>query len=152
MADLGEQFDVTNEPAMNQYQPLPAGNYKVVARSSEWKPTSTGGKMLVFEWQVIDGPYAGKTLRSRLNLQNSNPTAVQIARSELATIGTACGLVKLTDSAQTHDIPIILEVAIETRKDNGEPTNKIKNYHNIKAYSQANTATSTTTAAKPAWA
>jgi len=130
MADLGN-FDASeHEPA--SFEPMPAGEYVAIATASEWKDTKAGtGQYLEITWEVIEGDHKGRKLWSRLNLKNPSDKAVEIASRELADIGRAVDLVRLNDSAQFHNVPVTLRVAI--REWNGEKRNEVKGVKAAKA-------------------
>ena len=71
----------------DQFEPVPAGKYLAAIVESEMKPTKSGnGHFLELTFEVGEGPYKGRKLWARLNLDNPNPQAVQIARGELSAI------------------------------------------------------------------
>jgi len=123
-------FDANHfEPNMG-FEALPAGEYKVIIIDSKMEDTKKkDGKFLKFQFQIVEGPKAGnKSLFDRLNLVNPNPKAVQIAQGTLSAICRAAGKMTPKDSSELHNIPILLNVAVENRKDNGQPSNIIKGY------------------------
>ncbi|MCK6466552.1 MAG: DUF669 domain-containing protein, partial [Phycisphaerae bacterium] len=64
------------------FPPIPAGKYLVAITESQMRPTKAGGaQYLQITFQVLEGEYKGRTLWSRLNLDNVNPTTVKIARA-----------------------------------------------------------------------
>jgi hypothetical protein len=127
MASLN--FDANQVEPNASYEVLPAGKYSVVITESEMKPTKAGtGRYLELRLQVIEGPHEGRLLFDRLNLENPNEKAVQIARGTLSAICRAVGIMKLTDSGQLHDTPIVATVKVVERQDNGEPSNEVKGY------------------------
>lgn len=137
MADLGGSFDASNVPTLGEYTPVPAGSYRAAIIRSEFKDTKNGqGKYLELVFEILEGPCANRLLTSRLNLINSNAQAVEIARKELSTICHATGKMKVRDSAELHDIPLIISVAIKKRADNGEPTNEISGYRSVKEFAE----------------
>jgi|GEM_PF-2134555 len=82
----------TVEPS-SDFEAIPPGKYLAAITESEMKPTrSAQGQYLQLTFQLLDGPYKGRYLWARLNLQNPNPTTVQIARGELSAICRACGV------------------------------------------------------------
>ena len=86
MADL-HGFDANQVKPTTDFVPLPAGKYLAVIVESEFKPTKSGnGSYLELTFEVIDGEHKGRKLWARLNLDNPNPTAVEIARAELSAI------------------------------------------------------------------
>lgn len=132
MANLNG-FDATQVPEGDQMGAVPEGQYVAVATASEFKPTKSGnGQYLQFVFDVIDGQYKGRKLWARLNLQNPNQMAREIAERELAQLCKAVGIVRPQDSAELHNKPVLLTVKVELdeRKREG---NVIKKYEPIKA-------------------
>lgn len=96
---------------------LPPDTYKIMCSHSEIKPTSSNdGKMLVLEFDVQDGPQAGRKIYERLNIENKNPKTVDIAFKVLAEIGRACGIANLSDSDQLHGKMLLAEVVVDPAK------------------------------------
>lgn len=128
MVSLGNFNAHDVEPAAD-FDPIPAGKYLAVITESEIKPTKSGvGSYLELTFQIIDGEYKNRLIWSRLNLDNPNSTAVQIARSELSSICRAVGLMTPKDSAELHNLPLNITVKCKKRDDTGEMTNEIKGY------------------------
>ena len=50
--------------------------------------------------------------RDRLNLQNENPTTVQIAYETLSQICHSVGVIQCQDSQQLHNIPLLVKVKL----------------------------------------
>lgn len=116
MAYIGN-FDASQiEPA--DFSALPAGDYTVLISNSEFKNSKAGESYLALTLQVVDGPYSGRYLWHNLNLQHSNPKAVEIAQRELSAICRAVGKMVVQDSAELHDIPLIIKVAYIPPRDN----------------------------------
>lgn len=128
MANLNG-FDASRvEPSAN-YEPLPAGKYLAVIIESEMKPTKAGtGEFLQMTFQVLDGPHKGRFVWARLNLDNPNATAVQIAQADLAAICRAVGVLTPKDSTDLHNLPLTITVRCKKRADTGEITNEIAGY------------------------
>ena len=57
---------------------------------------------------MIDGPYKNRLLWSRLNLDNPNAQAVQIAQGELSAICRAVGVMQPKDSIELHNLPLLI--------------------------------------------
>ena len=115
------------EPAT--FEPIPAGKYLAAITASEMKPTKNGsGSYLQLTFTVLDGEYRNRVLWSRLNLQNSNATAVKIARGELSAICRAVNVMQPRDSVELHNIPLVITVKLKKRKDTDELSNEIKGY------------------------
>lgn len=147
-----EGYNAEEYQPMENYEALPAGDYRAIATSSEMRPTKAGaGAYLQIAWEVIDGEYKGRKLWSRLNLQNPSPKAVEIAQRELSSICRAAGVLRPRDSAELHNIPVLLKVGTEKRSDTGELQNRIKGYAAIASAPAAQKPAVTTSPAKPPW-
>jgi len=128
MADL-RGFDANTVEPNDSFDPLPNGDYLCVISSSEMKPTKAGdGSFLELEMEVIDGPFKGRKVWDRLNLNNPNETAVKIAKGTLSAICRAVNVLTPTDSCELHDIPVTVKVVCKKRADTDEMTNVIKGY------------------------
>jgi hypothetical protein len=115
------------EPA--EFEAIPADKYLAAITASEMKPTKKGqGQYLQLTFQILDGPYKNRNVWARLNLQNSNPTTVQIARQELSALCRAVGVLTPHDSVELHNLPLVITVKQKRRLDTGDLTNEIKGY------------------------
>lgn len=102
------------------------------------KPTKDStGKYLELELTVVEGGYKGRKVWARLNLENRNPEAVRIAKSELSAICRAVGVLTPRNSGELHNIPLVITVKVKPG-DNG-PQNEVKGYAAVNA--QATQAT-----------
>ena len=128
MADL-KGFNANEVEPTTSFDPMPAGKYVAMIVESEMKPTKNGaGSYLELTFQIVDGPFKGRVLWSRLNLDNANPTAVQIARGELSAICRAVGVLTPKDSVELHNLPLVITVKCKRREDTGEITNEVKGF------------------------
>lgn len=136
MANL-DGYDANVHEPMGDFTPLPKGEYRAIAVESEMKATKAGtGQYLQIEWQVVAGDYNERKLWSRLNLDNPNEKAVEIAQRELSSICRAVGVMKPKNSEELHDKPLLLSVDVEERNDKpGEFSNRIKGYDAIEGKS-----------------
>jgi len=127
MAQLnGFNADEHQDPG---FDPLPQGQYRAAVIDSEFKTTKAGdGQYLSLKIQVIDGEFKGRTLFENLSLDHKSQEAAKIARSKLASLCRAVGVNQPKDSSELHDIPMLMEVTVRKREDNGEFTNNIKKY------------------------
>jgi hypothetical protein len=136
MPALGNDYQ--NAKPMDDFTPIPVGDYKAVITESEVKQTKAGdGQYLNLRVEIIEGEYSGRIVFVILNLWNPNPKAVEIANRELATIVAAVGKPGAQNSEELHNIPMTIKVGLEQGKPwvdtsgvqhDGEPKNKIKNY------------------------
>jgi hypothetical protein len=80
------------------------------------------------QFQILDGPYKGRQLWARLNLDNPNAQALQIAKAELSAVCWAIGVLAPNDSVELHNLPRVIHVKCRKRGDTDETTNEIKGY------------------------
>lgn len=128
MANLNGFDAATVDPATD-FEPLPAGKYLTVITDSQMKPTKSGsGHYLELTFQVIDGQFKNRLLWARLNLDNPNRQAVQIAQGELSAICRAVGVLQPKDSVELHNLPLQITVKCKKRDDTGDVVNEIRGY------------------------
>lgn len=133
MAFLGGTFDATQVEPQGDFTPVPPGEYKVQIISSEMVETSSkNGHMLKLELEILEGDQAGRKLFDRLNLDNPNSQAVEIAQRQLSAICHAVGKLSVQDSEELHMKPMVAVVKVDpARSANGReygPSNGIKTY------------------------
>jgi hypothetical protein len=128
MANLNG-FDANEVEPQGDFEPIPASKYVCAVVESEMKPTKSGtGQFLEFTLQVLEGEYTGRQLWARLNLDNPNAKAVQIARGQLSALCRSVGVLTPQDSSQLHNLPLSVRVVQKLRDDNGEITNEVKGF------------------------
>ena len=128
MANLNN-FNANNVEPAADFDPIPAGKYVAVITDSEMKSTKDRkGNYLELKFQVIEGEFKGRLLWARLCLENQNDLTVKIAKSQLAAICKATGVMTPKDSAELHNLPLIVSVKLKKRTDTGEMSNEIKGY------------------------
>ena len=133
MANLND-FDANAVEPTTEFDPVPAGKYLAVIAASEMKATKSGkGSYLELQFQIIEGEYANRNVWARLNLDNPNPQAVQIARAQLSAVCRAVGVMTPKDSCELHNLPLVIDVKCKKRKDTDEITNEIKGFHKKEA-------------------
>jgi hypothetical protein len=141
MANL-QGFDANTVEPQQDYQPLPAGQYVAVITDSEMKPTKTGnGNYLQLTFQIVEGEHANRLIWVRLNLDNPNATAVDIARRELSSICRSVGVLVPTDSSDLHNIPLQILVGLKRRKDTDELQSEVKQYAKVGSTAEPKPAT-----------
>ena len=130
-------FDANTVEPTTPFEPVPNDTYRAHIIASEVKPTKERtGQYLQLEWEILDGPYKGRKLWDRLNIVNQNATAQQIAQSALSAICHAAGVLRVSNSAQLHHIPMMIKVVI--KQDKGyDPRNEIKSYKSANAQALA---------------
>jgi len=128
MADL-QGFDANQVEPASALDPIPAGKYPAVITDSEMKTNKAEtGEYLQLTFEIIDGPHKGRKLWARLNLDNPNAVAVQIAKAELSAICRAVGVLAPKDSVELHNLPLVIHVRCKKRQDTGDIANEIKGY------------------------
>lgn len=126
MAELNYTPD-PNEPEQS-FDPVPVDDYIAVIESSEYKDNKQGtGRILVLEYQIIEGHYKGRKIFENLNLENANEQTAIIARKSLNSICIATGITHLKDSSQLHNIPMKITVGIKKDEQYGDK-NTIKKH------------------------
>lgn len=137
MVALGGTYTADPNDVQGEYTPLPVGDYRVHITDSDMKENSKrNGSYLQLEIEVLDGEHAGRKLTERLNLDNPNGQAVEIAQRTLNAICVAVGKLSIADSNELHNIPMIASVKVDPAKPYtkdgvehpGSPQNSIKAY------------------------
>jgi len=122
-------FDATTVDPVDDFSPIPAGEYVMAIIDSEMKPTKNGqGQYLQLTLQVLEGEYKGRMVWDRLNLVNPNQTVVEIARRTLSAICHAVGKLQVQDSAELHDIPMVVRVSVRPADGQYDASNEVKAY------------------------
>jgi hypothetical protein len=144
-------FDANSVEPAASYEPIPAGWYLAVFTESEEKPTKAQtGSYLQLGVQVIEGEHQGRKLIERLNLNNPNQTAVEIAQRTLSSICHAIGVMTPRNSSDLHDKPFMVKVAVKPAQGDYSASNEIKEYAAPKQ-SGAPTAQAAVSTATPPW-
>jgi hypothetical protein len=113
-------FDAASVAPKQDFVALPAGIYTVVCMDAQWTVTKAGtGKFLKLEFEVLEGISKGRKVFTRLNLENPNATAVQIAQSELSSICRAIGVLKPTSEYDLLNLPLQVSVYVDEAGYNG---------------------------------
>lgn len=122
-------FDASQIQPQDSFDPIPAGWYEVMIVESEMKPTKNGlGQYLQLRLDVVSGDHQGRVLFERLNLDNPNSTAVEIAQRTLSAICHATGILQPKDSSDLHNIPLRAKVSVRPAGNGYEASNDIKGY------------------------
>ena len=122
-------FDANQVDPSVVYEPLPAGWYKAVITASEEKPTKAQtGSYLQLSLEVIEGPMQGRKLTDRLNLNNPNATASEIAYRTLSAICHAVGVMTPRTSDDLHDKPMMVKVKVKPADGQYSASNEVAGY------------------------
>ncbi len=145
-------FDANTVQPSAPFEAIPAGKYMAMIIESEMKPTKNGsGSYLQLTFTILDGPHKGRMLWARLNLVNSNQTAVKIAQSELSAVCRAAGVMTPKDSCELHNIPMTITVKVKKRDDTGELTNEVKGFEPKSAAAASKPQQAPATSTTPPW-
>ena len=125
-------FNAEEVEPQSDFSPLPVGNYTVVITQSEMKPTKTGnGQYLQLTLQVVEGEYKNRLIFDRLNIQNPNSVAQQIAQKALSSICRAVGVMHPKDSEELHDKPFSVKIGIRPASGEYGESNIVKGYSSL---------------------
>jgi len=135
-------FNATAVEPAKPIQAIEPGWYDAKIDESEMRPTNNGsGAYLKLRFSIIGSKHNNQKVFQNLNLQNPNPTAVEIAQKQLSAICHSVNVLQLQNSAQLHGIP--LKIKVKVRKDpkgQYEDSNEIAAYENINAAVQMSPA------------
>lgn len=110
-------------------EPIPAGWYKCLIVASEEKPTKAlTGSYLQLEIQVVEGEHSNRKVWDRLNLNNPNSTAVEIAQRTLSSVCRSVGVMTPRVSGDLHDIPFMAKIAFKPADGAYSASNEVKEY------------------------
>jgi len=161
MGTTAINFDANGVKPETGPEPVPNGEYRAMITASEIKATKDStpdrpASYLQLSWTILDGQYKGRVIWDRLNVQNPSAEAQRIGQGQLSAVCHATGVMKLTDSKQLHNIPVLLKVVVKESK-GYDPKNEIKKYTAIAgsspvAAAAVPTSNATPAAAAPAWA
>jgi len=122
-------FDATQIEPNAVMEPIPAGWYKAVIVGSEEKPTKAQtGSYLQLSIEVIEGAHQGRKLTDRLNLNNPNSTASEIAYRTLSAICHAIGIMTPRTSEDLHDKPLMVKVKVKPADGQYSASNEVAGY------------------------
>jgi hypothetical protein len=108
---------------------VPPGWYTVVIAKTSTKTNNAGtGSYLELELQLIDSESKGRRVWDRLNLDNPNQTAVDIAKASLSAICHAVGVLTPQSPEELKDVPLEALVDIQPAKGADSESNIIKGY------------------------
>jgi len=113
----------------SNFEPIPAGDYKVAIMDSELRNNRAGtGSYIWLEFKVLDGPHQNRKLWDQLTFQHTSEKAQAIGKSQFADLCLAVSVPRPNDTSELHNKPLIATVAISKRKDTGGLTNDMKGY------------------------
>lgn len=152
MANLGGTYTADPNDVQGDYSPIPAGEYKVHIADSDMKPTKNGnGSYLQLEMEVLEGDQQGRKLFDRLNLDNPNSQAVEIAQRTLNAICVAVGKLSISDSNELHNIPMVAVVKVDPPRGEYGASNSIRTYKPVGAATSSPAPSPSGGGSSPPW-
>ena len=122
-------FNAMAVEPQTSYEPMPADWYKCVITQTEEKPTKKqNGSYLQLDIEVIEGKFAGRKVFDRLNLNNPNSVAVEIAQRALSSICRAIDVPNPMNSSELLDKPLMVKVAVKPADGEYSASNEVKGY------------------------
>ena len=128
MASILDGFNAGEiEVQSASYGPVPSGTYEAIIVDTETKATKAGtGRYLELTFEITGPEHSGRRIWERLNLDNPNEKAVEIAQRTLAQICHAIGLLTPKQPEELENKPLKIVVGIEEGTGQYGPTNRIK--------------------------
>jgi len=131
------------------FDPIPAGQYKVICDKIEEKKTKAGtGSYLNCSFQVIEGEYKERLVFQMFNIDNPSEKAQKIGRQQLSSFCRAINVPKPKSEQELLNIPLVVELKIRKDEEYGDK-NEIKKFIAIEGATAQ--ATSTTKTSTPPW-
>lgn len=129
MKDLIAGFDAEKHPPSESFDVIPAGWYSAFVSDHTTKATKGGdGHYLELVWEIESGDAAGRKVWDRLNLDNPNVTAVEIAQASLSAICHAIGIIKPESADDLLGKVIEIKIAVQPAKGEYAASNVVKGY------------------------
>lgn len=116
----------------SSFEAIPTGTYEAVISNSESRPMKSGNGMgFNLEFEIISGECKGRKVFAWITFEHrTSPDAQRIGREQLSAICRAVGVTQLNDTAQLHNLPLLIVVAL----DKNDPTrNIIKGFKAVKS-------------------
>ena len=132
MVALPQSFN-TADVGDDDFEPIQPGEYEAMIIESEMKATKDGnGAYVQLKIQLKNG----RILFERLNIQNKNEQAVEIAYRTLKKICEAVGKTSIKDTTELHNKKMIVVLEIEKGKpyEKDGVTKEGRDQNRIKAY------------------
>jgi hypothetical protein len=123
MAFLGETYNPQEDTGGMLYPP---GEFMVRIESTEIKDTKAGdGQYILVTMMGLDGDMAGREIIDRINFNNPNPLAVEIAQR---TMGQLAFILQkpLSDNEQLNGLECKLKITVTPPKNGKEAGNNFK--------------------------
>jgi hypothetical protein len=111
------------------FEPLPAGQYVAHITNSDKRNAKTGnGWYIWLEFEIREGPHAGRKVWMNLNLGNTNTEAVRIANAQLSALCRAVGKMRVADTTELHMLPVEIKVTKREARDGYDASNEVRGF------------------------
>ena len=100
------------------FEPLERGTYQAMVIASKVKRTKKNdGEFVELEFQIIDGPSAGRRHWERYNMKNPTKKTEEIATKQLSWVCKAVGVSirEMKTTEELHDIPLNIVLDVDYR-------------------------------------
>lgn len=123
-------------PDSPRFDPVPAGRYKMVCVGAEFATSKSGlGKLVKAAFEITGSPaYRGRQIFANFNLQNANPVAERIGKSQFKEFLMATGMPIKID-LELGSIPYLegkqveAELTVKPAQGDYGPKNEVKKFH-----------------------
>ena len=129
MGNLNDlSIDLDNlEKAEFNFDPLPEGEYKFIVTECERKTSQKGTDYINAKLEVASGEYVNRSVYVGFNLWHSNEKVKNVSTYEFGSLYKACGLTKISDTAQLIDKVVMAKAKLKKEKRDGVLTGKLEN-------------------------
>lgn len=111
------------------FEPLPTGDYLVLAQDAEVKVSRSGdSRYLSLKLQVLDGPSRNRIVFGRVTISAKNETAQRIGQAQFSALCRATGIVRPNDTAEFLNKPFVAHVKYEPPRDGYGAGNSVTGY------------------------
>jgi hypothetical protein len=124
--DVAQQIAAKQAYEEERGKPVPDANYSFFIEKVETTSTKSGGARSSITLIITEGPLQGKKVFHGINIQNSNPKAVEIAQQELAAYAYALGWSHLQCAEQLAGQYVDGKTKTEKGQDGYEDKSSIK--------------------------
>jgi hypothetical protein len=124
---MSDYFDATVIKPYEDFEPIPAGEYLLVAVGSEVKDSQKGGRYYNFTLEVVEGEYKGRKIWDIFSIEGSEK-AVQIGKARLSSLCAAVGKLGFKTTSELHGRPVPAKVGIQPEQNGYPAKNVIKSY------------------------
>jgi hypothetical protein len=105
-------FDCDVDAKPVSFDPIPVDIYPMAVTESDVKDVG-GGKQLVVELIVLEGPHAGRKIFDRMWTRHTNAKAASVGQGQIAALRAATGVRNPKASEEFHNIPMKVKVKIK---------------------------------------